>query len=1707
MKKLTLHADNDLLESWGGANNTWVVISFACIDWENDEDDTEPEWLQPWSWLPATGSKDLPFAVFKRIGKNLKRVQFDEDPKADFQPYEDSIAKHDHDHLKKLYELQLEKRIASGTKFQTGEGQDIEARSQNTEDIRALSSRWASTLPPQNHLLGMSWAIELTHDQLTRMGEENDDGESATEFLFVPIFTDRPIWPVSPPQNNADITPVKDVDLPANTSLWQLTYQDTPDGREFLAQANTISRNDLLGADGADTTAAETDKEKVTPIGTRNALLHMKPKVAPNDAVASAEEDSNHELTDVDPITNILQRSMPVCDFASLFTEWLRLQFYLPPPPEQNTDPDTRRLGERTLKELCSFGKQGIIMLAKDFADMNLKEGVQGTCIWELFQAEVGSELTNAAPDWSTELLDQIGGEAWDNFSAACKTLEDLGILEAIPDTPSDPLDDLILNQYLGFTSAPPPDVLTARKAIPPWLDAIDSFLGALREASRSSHERSSLQTIVLSQYVDADIKKEGTLLPATDITSAFDRVWDDLGNPLQLYTDSVLEATTGPAGNRRSVISRIALELGGKESEQEVVCKHLLYGEPALFVEKMELQFGNKLLDGFLDAWKEFVTHSSGPQVRLGDDLNKERLLPAPAPHGVSISLMKSTGIQQQLDEMSRLAGYLIFCKSEFPANNGHKNKYFELNQARFHLPPAPGTPSQPDYESKAIYNVPSQAVEWGGLPLVNLRYNNQPLIADPEGVDASIEKDPENAIRYVWPKVTNPDGVPVPLPLPALVYGWKYDFCILPVLKSGAMSEPGQAHDHPFLWDIAPDELTSGWDTPRPYYRRTLPGPIVVEKPSGTRPLPGIHPLCQELQMLQSPASGQTPDRSLEGLLQEGNRNPEIAVLFDTGTFEGQNLISLPTECHYKISKPTVLFDEWFRWVAYEKSDETTHRIQAASNRTRPLLWNVQGDVSLKLAGANKLIKAEPGMSLDLGDVLDGHGTADVYYPSQAEPKEKAGDKPFVIQPLDAVSTELEPWKAPDPALENAFYARAQQVFPPQANPLMEQGVFPFRVPGDTGPVDGPGGFEPAGAAHIVLKADASSEGQRLTWAEDASTLTLTTKPGEVWQLTLFSLARKDHFAPDTKRWSDVVLGEEGDKRRGIYSEDGIEEGAEVTYYLFGPVSFHLEGADTLYKKFADAYVYKKFTDANLRTDLQFLPGDHGKMVLQLTEPIPEEKIPRYAFVSRAITRHQIWRWHGKHIRSFNSGEPENLHIWDRSGFHHRPDEDQDYVQRELRISLTGANLADDKAQSTIMLEQDHAEDPRCLYYRAAVELRSRYETVLKTEFARVVSHDPSPVARNWNWVRGVLKARPLTRMPKPSVRFVLPLINYEPERGTPERAALIVFHDQWFAQAGLAEELDWEIEQLADNTVESADSRFYFNAGFDPTLYPDALKPVSQVGKEVQQAISIKGPFGHSFESGSPSPKFVNTSFIMTLGNLEGYPQPEHFLCRIRFRRKLNSNLVIGAQRPSDENGGSNGNVAGAVSQFDSEWGSWEWVSFTSNALEANLCWKMDRCSPIGLKIKIKDKSYRTESTFTVPNSTPGESADQLLYLLIVTRIDRDVNGQPVEIYQGTFSLSADSNQIVPHQEEVYAATPEYRGRLVELRGRPGIHLRPEDDPWELVYGSKNEMKPESATETGWADPEYGRTEFIPVREDAKLFPTRVSKPIVINFTNEE
>lgn len=400
------------------------------------------------------------------------------------------------------------------------------------------------------------------------------------------------------------------------------------------------------------------------------------------------------------------------------------------------------------------------------------------------------------------------------------------------------------------------------------------------------------------------------------------------------------------------------------------------------------------------------------------------------------------------------------------------------------------------------------------------------------------------------------------------------------------------------------------------------------------------------------------------------------------------------------------------------------------------------------------------------------------------------------------------------------------------------------------------------------------------------------------------------------------------------------------------------------------------------------------------------------------------QLWRWDGRDVPHFpfaadlNQLALDSLILnWDAQTMGERPDSDQLAVPKLLTLDLE--KLQAGLVTSSLLDERNYAGDPRALYFRFQLTVRSRYQGLFPT-LAPVRAETPinaaQPSAGRTPWKRLLLPARPNGRPRRPLVKLVVPLTE---AAGSPTPALMVILNEEWFAQAGLAERFKARIVKTGEDSV----TPNLLEYGPDP-IFSSLDVPVSAAS----QLLPPEGPVGFTFDTDSSAPLFSSSAFRIEAPALPS-GKPWWYFAKLSFSRELDPALT----------------ATEAHTQLESEWTSGEWVQFLADCAAFRADWTLT----VNHETNSVWFADGTGKTIAPELSSAGDS--HLRIWVVLTQKITDAFGRPDQ--ERFVTVLTESRNGVFTGTEPLKSRVGLRARILEVQVSPTADLTGE--PLSLLF----------------------------------------------------
>lgn len=526
-------------------------------------------------------------------------------------------------------------------------------------------------------------------------------------------------------------------------------------------------------------------------------------------------------------------------------------------------------------------------------------------------------------------------------------------------------------------------------------------------------------------------------------------------------------------------------------------------------------------------------------------------------------------------------------------------------------------------------------------------------------------------------------------------------------------------------------------------------------------------------------------------------------------------------------------------------------------------------------------------------------------------------------------------------EPAIENTLVVIVEQLFPTKKIILYKTEQFVrIELPQDsegketTDYITAIQNGMPGGDASIVKEKNEKDEWKYV----------INVPEGCIINIRVHCLVKKNEMHPYYKidELGNIILDELGkpivldEARFHSWMLKAINSSFTLTeyphHYLTPPVEMIFESA-------MKPLSVKNLTPRNVWDAME--PFETSKQQIALDIKKENQKL---AYFSRTVTDHQVWHWNGRLFKDLLDTKdystiqeyqnvfkdfPGNINPvdektnyamkWEAWEFSDRPD----FSSLEYTTHLRAVRIEEGKKieQQTIFTDS-RPIDEKALYYRFSAEIFGRYELLggkyigSVRSFIEIKDTDDNKPVKN-QWKRYLKKSTKKKKLSKPVIRFAIPLTMSIDECPNHDEIIpaniMVVLNDPWFAEAGLADKLEFGIELLKDPRiqevevkekveVEVADEQYYLNAGNDPMLSGKGLSKVNgsdfpNTGNENYYiehprpvAVDLENPFnnihnpcavfepagpvGLTFDFATPTPKLLGSTFILKIKDVNKF-----------------------------------------------------------------------------------------------------------------------------------------------------------------------------------------------------------------------------------------
>lgn len=774
------------------------------------------------------------------------------------------------------------------------------------------------------------------------------------------------------------------------------------------------------------------------------------------------------------------------------------------------------------------------------------------------------------------------------------------------------------------------------------------------------------------------------------------------------------------------------------------------------------------------------------------------------------------------------------------------------------------------------------------GEMPQAVVTYNNRPVVGDDiaDQVTESQQPDPR-LLRLVQPKRGDTPPPPVETLLPFLAYGAIYEAAPFAVSNHGAipMELRSGVDGHPAIVDPAKLVPTLGNILPAdvirtfPYLRRTGVGSLQVKvefdpSENGVAQQQGrlFHPMLAPREMRF--VAHEVVDKSIKTALllsapsEEGGRGLPLEI--DNVDF---GLLKL------NIGAPLTSLEDFDRWLAFDELIETDPTKRQKIAKDRRDLRDTQAKLISELIDLHKQLREAQEQ---------GQSTIDL------ERKIKEATVKLALQ---------------DPAVGGLHIHVKRVRRDGKKDSREESKLFPWTSDkGDSRALPRP-------VITLECKMMASPPSPYMHSPQDNKG-TVLVGDGDVVVVTLCAAVRKKLFTDplmsagdaDRKRSFDYAVYE---AKTGTFDTGG------VSYCLFALHSFAVEGASPGIADLAAPNVI----------GAKIVGEEHRPLADEESNDIRVEftRTPSALMdaVGEVMIGSQAWRWTGRPLSPFpfhcgsspmlddldavaSPAAADHPLLWDIEGFAERLHETLDDTPSAVPIT-EDATTGNPIAIRLARYSPKRKEIAR--YMRFRVTAHNRYAAAYRLARLPLKPSQARWTHGKWatDWFRVFRPAQEPTIVPKPGIRALIPLTR-APGRGAdqnldPISGVLAIVDGAWFEHSGLSDWISAGVE-VAYRTKPSPRAAAEF--GPDPLLRTYGFGKnigTTPTESDLRQAVPLEvvGPLGHTFDTGTATGLYLNSSFVVRAPRLTGPAAAQipgaWWMGKLNFRRMVLAEGVKG------------------------------------------------------------------------------------------------------------------------------------------------------------------------------------------------------------------
>lgn len=616
-----------------------------------------------------------------------------------------------------------------------------------------------------------------------------------------------------------------------------------------------------------------------------------------------------------------------------------------------------------------------------------------------------------------------------------------------------------------------------------------------------------------------------------------------------------------------------------------------------------------------------------------------------------------------------------------------------------------------------------------------------------------------------------------------------------------------------------------------------------------------------------------------------------------------------------------------------------------------------------------------------------------------------------------------------------------------------------------------------------------------------------TVTLSQGKIYKITFFNLIDEKYFEKDN---NGNPSGEcRFDLKRNFIPDREAQEGDGLVEVIENEGT-HEERSINCYKVSGEYIIfetaYQNTNSDDLNKELWKALSFNEKLVSETMQLSDSVKLvlnsKKYKSYSRIKVQHQKLDWQGRQPNfiltelgadlnpnpdALEEKEPlaitkaMELDAWWNS---ERP--------HDTSVISYAKILASREGKDNVLHEYKNILDNHAMLLKYTITLYNRYESLEgpydKDMITSKIKLDNKEGADKngtfYPWKFYLKKSRREERLPAPSVRFYIPLTGSIKEANDTSQLniadVMLVLDDVWYREAGLAQKFTLGIKNTAYKiTSESGDLlelKQYPEAGFDVTLSKAITEPhVSVIQKKESQPTviadkklkidkdfivvddkHIKGPLGFTFDFVATNPKVNSTSFVISGNGLASYIgndyEDKNDPFYPMFKLAVRSEISPGLHTVNEHSTFSQKKKEEYIAKMTSKWSGAQWVQF----LKA-----VDSFVPDPWRNDVRKKGFvdiSNQPTLKDFEMLGNTFLDYHNCYLILSTIESNIGGLPVERYYNTYKIGENSPVSVHENTEMKAFPEGYARIMVVRKSKDYENQAKRQNIWDELFSEK-------------------------------------------------